>query len=118
MSNFIINDNNHDFYSNIEKTVKRIGDVGDESDKYKDAAFHQLSDEIVQDDYMEENRLQRMQYGSPGRQEDFDNSHDAVKDDVSKKTELTVDGIRNAFKNPDYMLDNTETQVSDKPIQK
>jgi hypothetical protein len=118
MSRFIINDNNHDFLSNIEKTIKRIGDVGEVSQQYKDAAFHGLSDEVVQDDFMEENRLQRMQYKIPGRQDDFDNSHGKVGKEVHEKTELTVDSIRNAFKNPEYMIDNTETIVSSEIIKK
>jgi hypothetical protein len=121
MSNFIINGNNHDFMSNIAKTVNRIGDVGEESTKYKDAAFQGLSTEEVQDDYMEENRLQRMQYGGePIRQDEFDNSAEAIKKQVDAKqiVKTSVDSIRDAFKNPDFTLDTTETIVSDEIIKK
>ena len=117
--NFITQDN-MDFNSNIEKSMRRIGDVGKESQEYLDAAYNGLANDDLQDAFAgEDNRLQRMIYDKTINDGDaVDKSHETVKEEISKITEFKVKDILNAFDKNGFTLDITETHVSDKPIVK
>lgn len=125
-SSFLINHEFHDFYSDIQHSIRRIGDIGPESQKYKDAAFHQFARQ--QDDFTapltygtlgrEDNKnLNRMEYDKVGRPDNKD--HASVMKEVSDKRELDVKKLLGILKPKDiYMVNTTDTEVSFEPIKR
>lgn len=121
-----------DFYSDVQRNMKRIGDIGDESDDFKKRAYKQfhnhdftklakIQDEFVASDPRrgsegrEKNRnLNRMEYDFEERTDGHTKEEDLDK--VSKKIELKVSEITNAFKKHGWTLNSTASAVSDKPI--
>lgn len=131
-ANFNVKHEYRDFFSDVQRNLKRIGDVGEESDDFTDRAYKQFHNHDfkklakIQDEFVAEDPL----YGTPGRPEhrnynrmeyDYnDRFDDKGKEEVAKevddKTEMTVDKILNAFKTQGWTLNNTATAIGSKPI--
>lgn len=122
---FLINHEFKDFYSDTQRTMKRIGDIGPESEKYKQAAYHQFAGK--QEDYVAPEM-----YGTPGREGnknfnrmEYDNverldgkEHSKVLKNVLKTKAIDVKDLLKAIKPKDdtYTVQTTDTIVSDRPI--
>lgn len=131
-TNFNVKHEYRDFYADVQRNMKRIGDVGDESDEFLERAYNQFKNHDfnklakIQDKFITEDPI----YGTPGRENhrnynrmeyDYnDRFDDKGKEDVEKevddKTELTVNKLLNAFKDHGWTLNNTATAVGNKPI--
>lgn len=131
-TNFNVKHEYRDFYADVQRNMKRIGDVGDESDEFLERAYNQFKNHDfnklakIQDKFIAEDPI----YGTPGRENhrnynrmeyDYnDRFDDKGKEDVEKevadKTELTVNKLLNAFKDHGWTLNNTATAVGNKPI--
>ena len=131
-TNFNVKHEYRDFYADVQRNMKRIGDVGDESDEFRERAYNQYKNHDfnklakIQDKFITEDPI----YGTPGRENhrnynrmeyDYnDRFDDKGKEDVEKevadKTELTVNKLLNAFKDHGWTLNNTATAVGNKPI--
>lgn len=131
-TNFNVKHEYRDFYADVQRNMKRIGDVGDESDEFLERAYNQFKNHDfnklakIQDKFITEDPI----YGTPGRENhrnynrmeyDYnDRFDDKGKEDVEKevadKTELTVNKLLNAFKDNGWTLNNTATAVGNKPI--
>lgn len=123
-----------DLWANFQNNNVRIGEVGEESEKFlerakkyqdfKNVDFNKLAK--LQDSFIasdpragsndrDKNRnLNRMEY-------DFEPRHDGktnedVAEEVNDKTQITVDKIMSAFKDHGWTLNNTATAVGNKPI--
>lgn len=121
---FLINHEFRDFYSEIQHAVRRLGDVGPESEAYKDHAYHQFAREP-------DNFMAPPTYGTIGREDnknynrmEYDEvvRHDghAHKDDMAtmaKKKPLTVAQVLKMI-NPKtkWTVNTTDTKVTDEPI--
>jgi len=133
-NNFNTRHERKDFFTQVQKNSKRIGEVGEVSEDFVDRAFKQfqnhdyhklaqIQDEFVapSDEYgttgREKNRnLNRMEYDPTDR---FDGkSKEEVAKKVNKETELTVSKILNSFKDHGYTLNNTASAVGFEPITK
>lgn len=121
---FLINHEFKDFWSNIQHAQRRIGDVGEESQAYKDAAFHQFArkpdDFVAPNTYgtigREDNKnYNRMEYDEVERPDEKD--HASVMKSVMKNKEIDVKKLLKAIKPKDiYTINSTDTIFSDKPI--
>lgn len=131
-TNFNVKHEYRDFYADVQRNMKRIGDMGDESDEFLERAYNQFKNHDfnklakIQDKFITEDPI----YGTPGRENhrnynrmeyDYnDRFDDKGKEDVEKevadKTELTVNKLLNAFKDHGWTLNNTATAVGNKPI--
>ena len=131
-TNFNVKHEYRDFYADVQRNMKRIGDVGDESDEFLERAYNQFKNHDfnklakIQDKFITEDPI----YGTPGRENhrnynrmeyDYnDRFDDKGKEDVEKevadKTELTVNKLLNAFKDHGWTLNNTATALGNKPI--
>lgn len=135
MSNtmFLINHDKRDFYSDVQRTMERIGDVGKESEGYTKAAYSQFRnkgfndlakdpDQFTVSDPMrgtqgrEGNRnYNRMEYDPVERNDDKSHS-DVMKKVIDKQVEMGVDYIKNAFKNMGYTLNTSASAIGSSPI--
>ena len=131
-TNFNVKHEYRDFYADVQRNMKRIGDVGDESDEFLERAYNQFKNHDfnklakIQDKFITEDPI----YGTPGRENhrnynrmeyDYnDRFDDKGKEDVEKEvadnTELTVNKLLNAFKDHGWTLNNTANAVGNKPI--
>ena len=131
-TNFNVKHEYRDFFADVQRNMKRIGDAGDESDEFLERAYNQFKNHDfnklakIQDKFITEDPI----YGTPGRENhrnynrmeyDYnDRFDDKGKEDVEKevadKTELTVNKLLNAFKDHGWTLNNTATAVGNKPI--
>jgi hypothetical protein len=131
-TNFNVKHEYRDFYADVQRNMKRIGDVGDESDEFLERAYNQFKNHDfnklakIQDKFITEDPI----YGTPGRENhrnynrmeyDYndrfdDNGKEDVEKEVADKTELTVNKLLNAFKDHGWTLNNTATAVGNKPI--
>jgi hypothetical protein len=123
-STFLINHEFRDFWADIQHAIRRLGDVGPESDAYKDAAFHQLARK--QDDFVapqtygtigrEDNKnLNRMEYDEVGRPDKKD--HASVMKEVNSKKVLDVKKLLKAIKPKDqYTVNTSDVYISDEPL--
>lgn len=121
-------------FPNKQMNWKRIGDVGTESDEFKERAYKQFhmqsyedlaknQDSFVAEDPTagtsgrEKNRnYNKMEYDIPERTDG--KGSDQVIKEANAKTEMTVKNILNAFKNQGWTLNNTASTVSNEPIEK
>lgn len=131
-TNFNVKHEYRDFYADVQRNMKRIGDVGDESDEFLERAYNQFKNHDfnklakIQDKFITEDPI----YGTPGRENhrnynrmeyDYndrfdDKGKEDVEKEVAEKTELTVNKLLNAFKDHGWTLNNTATAVGNKPI--
>lgn len=123
-----------DLWSQFQNNNPRIGDVGEESEKFlerakkyqdfKNVDFNKLAKlqgEYVASDpragqfgNLDNTNLNRMEYPYVSRHDG--KSHEEVTEEVNDKTQITVDKIMSAFKDHGWTLNNTSTAVGNKPI--
>lgn len=131
-ANFNVKHEYRDFFSDIQRNLPRIGDVGKESDDFKDRAYEQFHNHDfaklakIQDKFIAEDPL----YGTPGREDhrnynrmeyDYNDRFDGkskedIAKEVDKQTEMNVDKMLNAFKTQGWTLNSTATAIGTKPI--
>jgi hypothetical protein len=123
-STFLLNHEFKDFWADIQHAIRRLGDVGPESEAYKQAAFHQFAREA--DDFVapetygtmgrEDNKnLNRMEYDKVGRPDNKD--HASVMKQVNSEKVLDVKKMLSAIKPKDgWTVNTSDTHVSDKPL--
>lgn len=122
---FLINHDFGDWFANVQHGGRRLGDIGPESEKYKDKAFHQLAKE--QENFKapetygtvgrpDNKNYNRMEYDKVVRHDKKD--HESVMKEVMAKQEIDVKKLLKALQPKDdlYTVNSTETVVSDKPI--
>lgn len=131
-SNFRIQHQYKDFFSDVQRNWERVGDVGKQSDDFKDRAYKQfqnhdyhtlakIQDKFVAADPTEgtpkrdKNRnYTRMEYDTVERNDGKD--PDTIKKEVNSKVEMKVKDILNAFKKQGYTLNTTASAIGAKPI--
>lgn len=122
-----------DFWSDVQRNLPRIGDVGKESDEFKERAYkqfqnteyHNLAD--IQDDFIPEDHT----YGTPGRENNRNYNRmeydiertdgkdaDTVKKEVNAKVEMNVKDIVNAFEKHGWDINSTASAIGTEPVQK
>ena len=135
-SNFQIATQPNDFYTAIQRNVKRVGEIGDDTgDAYKDRAYEQFKQHDfetlakIQDKFIhpdgsqgtpgkENNRnVKRMEYDLPVERNDG-KEHEHVLGEVFDKVELTVDKILNAFRDQGYTINTAPLAIGTDPVQK
>jgi len=133
-NNFLIRHEKRDFWSDIQRNVNRIGDVGKESDDFKKRAYEQFKDHDyhalaqTQDSFVPEDEL----YGTRGREKNRNVSrmeydpverndgkeHAEVMKEVDAKTEMNVKQILDAFKKQGgYTVCSTASAIGAKPVE-
>jgi hypothetical protein len=130
--NFLIDHEKRDFYSDVQRNVERIGDVGKVSDDYKKEAFaqyhqkgfHDLAndpDRFTSDDPMrgtngrENNKnYNRMEYDEVERTDG--KAHNEVMEDVEDKSEMHINELNDAFSKMGYTLNKTASAYGAVPI--
>lgn len=133
-NNFLITHEYRDFWSDVQRNTERIGDVGEQSDKFKERAYKQFHEHDynklakIQDEFTPEDPMygtvgrpnnrnyNRMEYDPVERNDGKDN--DSVKKEVNSKVEMNVNDILNAFENNGWTLNNTASTIGTEPIQK
>lgn len=123
-STFLINHEFKDFWSNVQHAMRRLGDVGPESEAYKAAAFHQFArqpDEFIAPETygtigrMDNKNYNRMEYDKVGRPDKKD--HASVMKEVEGKKILDIGNMLKAIKPKDgYTVNTSDTMVSDKAL--
>lgn len=131
-SNFRIQHQYKDFFSDVQRNWERVGDVGKQSDDFKDRAYKQFQNHDyhklakIQDEFVaadptegtpnrENNRnYTRMEYDTVERNDGKD--PDTIKKEVNSKVEMKVNDILNAFKKQGYTLNTTASAIGSKPI--
>lgn len=132
-NNFLIKHEHRDFWSDVQRNLPRIGDLGKESDEFKERAYkqfhnteyHKLAD--IQDEFIPEDPT----YGTIGRENhrnynrmEYDiyrtdkNDADTVKKDINNKVEMNVNDIVNAFEKHGWDINTTASAIGTNPIQK
>lgn len=133
-NNFLIRHEHRDFWSDVQRNVERIGDVGKQSDDFKERAYKQFQNHDyhklaeIQDEFIPEDPL----YGTPGRPNnrnynrmEYDEverhdgkDNDSVKKEVNDKVEMNVNDIINAFQKQGWTLNSTASAIGSDPITK
>ena len=132
-SNFLIKHEHRDFFSDVQRCAKRIGDVGEESDKFTDRAyeqfqahdFHKLAQ--IQDDFEPDDETagtkfrpkkrnyNRMEYDMPER---HDGKEHAEVMKVLDGTSIKVNDVLNAFDKSGYSIVSAAQAIGTDPIEK
>jgi hypothetical protein len=131
--NFLIDHEKRDFFSDVQRNVERIGDLGKVSDGYKKEAFDQFHqkgfhdlandpDKFTMDDEMrgtagrEDNKnYKRMEYDQIERT-DSKAHNEVMEKQVNKQIEMHVDDLKDVFSKMGYTLNKTASAVGSKPI--
>lgn len=132
-NNFLIRHEHRDFWSDVQRNLPRIGDVGKESDEFKERAYKQFQNTEyhnlanIQDEFIPEDPM----YGTPGRENNRnynrmeydiyrtdDKGADTVKKEVNDKVEMNVKDMVNVFKQHGWTLNNTASAIGTEPVQK
>jgi hypothetical protein len=131
-NNFKIQHQYRDFYSDVQRTWERIGDVGEESDAFKDRAYKQFHEHDynklaeIQDEFIAEDptagtperpnnrNYNRMEYDALERNDGKD--ADTIKKEVNAKVEMSVDDIKKAFEQQGYTLNSSASAIGSQPI--
>lgn len=131
-SNFLIKHEHRDFFSDVQRCAKRIGDVGEESDDFTDRAykqfhahdFHKLAqiqdgfeadDETAGTKFRPKNRnYNRMEYDMPERHDGKEHAEVMKQLDA---TELKIKDVLNAFDKSGYTLVSAAQAIGADPIE-
>lgn len=132
-NNFMINHEHRDFWSDVQRNLPRIGDVGKESDEFKDRAYKQFQNTEyhnlaeIQDSFIPEDPTA----GTPGREKNRNYNRmeydiyrtdgkdaDTIKKEVNDKVEMNVKDMVNAFETHGWNINNTASSIGTEPIQK
>lgn len=131
-SNFKVQHQYKDFYSDVQRNWERVGDIGDQSDDFKKRAYKQFQEHDyhklakIQDEFISDEKTE----GTPGRDNNRNYTRmeydpvertdgkdaDTIKKEVNNKVEMTVNDILNAFKKSGYTLNSTASAIGSEPI--
>ena len=132
-SNFLIKHEHRDFFSDVQRCAKHIGDVGKESDNFTNRAYKQFHAHDfntlakIQDEFEPADKTagtpfrpktrnyNRMEYDMPERHDGKEHA------DVMKKldgTSIKINDLLNAFDKSGYTLVSAATAIGADPIVK
>ena len=135
-NNFNVKHEYRDFFADVQRNWKRIGDVGEESDEFLERAYKQFHEHDfaklaeIQDEFIatdptagtpgrENNRnYNRMEYDTPVRDDGKEHAEVMTDVEANAKVAVTVDEILDVFKTQGWTLNNTASAIGSEPIQK